>query len=393
MLAYRRADFEARARAQAVAAWEDEGLINAAGAEELKQRFSDPFYEPNPFVRIGLFVFGHICAWAAMGLFFLIFSRSGSFGGRAVLTLTSGVVALGVAEMLARRPKAFFRAGVEEAMAYTGLGCALTGLFLLLDLSLSRYTTAALIIAAAAALASIRYADSLFALVAFAAALFALVATGKDLGDGAVSAMPFAVIAFAAAMVAACGWALRRKGSRPWEHVFDLLRLVGLLVAYAGGNYLVVREAGHALIGSAGTSGGPPLAFLFQAWTYAVPPAYMAYGLWKKDRQFLDAGLLLVAAAVGTYKYYHSVMPIEVGMILAGAALMLTAWAALKAFRPARLGITAAAAPRGAGDAFLNVEGLAKLHSSHGPEIPGKQPDGMDGGGGKFGGGGAQGTY
>ena len=398
MLAYRRSDFEARARGAAINGWEDEGMIDGQAAALLRQRFPDPFYEPNPFVRIGLFVFGLICAGAAQGLLFLLFSPRGGAGSYAALLIFSGAMALGVQETLARRPKPFFRAGLEEAMAYLGTGCILAGILIIIDFGHGREAGIALVIAAGTGLAAARYADSLLAAVCLGAILFALFVLAKDLGDIAISLLPFALIAVSAALVFFCGVARRRDALGPWEHVFDLLRLIGLVLAYAGGNYLLVREAGKALLHRSGDAGsGPPFALLFHFWTYAVPPAYLAYGLRKRDRQFLDAGLLLVAAAVGTYKYYHSVMPLEVGMIVAGTALLLVAWAALKAFRPARFGISAAASPRAAQGGLLNAEGLAMLHSAHSqspsPEIPGKPPGGMEGGGGKFGGGGAQGGF
>lgn len=397
MLAYRRSDFDALARHQAVGTWEDEGLIDGQAAAALKKEFPDPFYGPNPFIRVGLFVFGLICASAAQGLFFLLFRPGGSETSFATLLLFSGAAALAIQEALARRPKPFFRAGVEEAMAYLGTGCILTGILILIDFGHGREAAVAFVIAVGTALAAARYADSLLAAVSLGATCFALIALGKDLGDAAVIALPIVVVALSSAVAYAAGLARNRRELGPWEHVFDLLRLIGLILAYAGGNYLVVREAGKALLHGSGGEGGPPFAFLFQAWTFAVPPAYLAYGLWKKDRQFLDAGLLLVAAAVGTYKYYHSVMPLEVGMIVAGSALLLVAWAALKAFRPSRFGISAAAASRSGQSVLLNAEGLAMLHSSHSsspsPDMPGKPPEGMEGGGGKFGGGGAQGGF
>lgn len=393
MLAYNRSDFEARARRAAVDGWEDEGLIDGKAAAALKKEFPDPFYGPNPFIRIGLFVFGLICASAAQGLFFLLFRPGGSESSFATLLLFSGTAALAIQETLARRPKPFFRAGLEEAMAYLGTGCILAGILILIDFDHGKEAGIALIIAMGTAVAAARYADSLLAAVSLGATYFALIALGKDLGDAAVIALPIVVVGLSAAVAYASGLARSRRELGPWEHVFDLLRLIGLILAYAGGNYLVVREAGKALLHGSGDD-DPPFALLFQAWTFLVPPAYLAYGLWKKDRQFLDAGLLLVAAAVGTYKYYHSVMPLEVGMIAAGTALLGVAWATLKAFRPARFGISAAASPRSGQGVLLNAEGLAMLHSSHSaspsPELPGKPPEGLDGGGGKFGGGGAQ---
>lgn len=392
MLAYRRTDFGARARAEAIEGWEDDGALGAAEAGELKRRFPDPFYEPNAFVRIGLFIFGFICAGSAQGLLFLMFSPRKDTATSAVL-LFSGILALAGAEFLARRPRPFWRAGLEEALAYQGLACIVIGIAILTDLADDHEVATALLVAAGSGLAAARYADGLLAALSLGALAVAGFLAAADGGIWALSLLPFAAIGFAAAVAYASGRARERAGLGPWEHCFDLLRLLGLLLAYAAGNYLVVRELGKSAIRGGGGAEGPALAWFFQAWTYAVPAAYMAWGLVRKDRQALDAGLLLVAAAVGTYKYYNSTMPLEWGMVLGGLALLAVAWAALKAFRPPRFGISAAPAPRGARDILLNAEALAKAHGSTGPDIPDRPPAPPEGGGGAFGGGGAQGRF
>jgi uncharacterized membrane protein YgcG len=136
-----------------------------------------------------------------------------------------------------------------------------------------------------------------------------------------------------------------------------------------------------------------PYAWAFYAYTFSVPMVYAAWGLARKDRLCLDAGLIAAAAAVLTYKAYHNVMPVETGLTLIGIALLAIAWACLKAFRPPRFGLSAEPRRRSVRGSLLDAEALAAWASFGGGAAQGKIPESFQGGGGKFGGGGAEGGF
>jgi hypothetical protein len=393
MLAYKREDFAAAARRRAVSRWADEGLVDASEAEALLTRFPQPFYSPNTFIRIGLFVFGLVCASAGLGLFLLAFGAHGEQAGFGMMLALYGAGSLAVQETLARRrPKPYFRAGLEEAAAYFGLACLIAGIFLVLRIDYNPLAPAALGVAVLCAPAAVRYADALLACLGLAAFVIALLDMGRALGTAGVMVLPPLVIAFAAAAAFACGKALRSPPLAPWNHVWTALRLLALLLAYSGGNYFAVRELGAALLPSAGR-GEIPLAPLFLAYTYLIPPAYVFFGLRRKDRLALDAGLIAAAAAILTYKAYHDLLSLETGLTLAGLGLLLTAWSALKAFRPPRFGISAAADKPSRDGALREAAAWEAWNSLGGHSLPSQSDKGPQGGGGKFGGGGAQGGF
>src|SRR6185369_13263046 len=138
---------------------------------------------------------------------------------------------------------------------------------------------------------------------------------------------------------------------------------------------------------------GLPSTWAFYAYTFSVPIAYVAWGLTRKDRLCLDAGLVAIAAAVLTYKAYHNVIPIETGLVLIGIALLAAAWACLKALKTPRFGLSVEPRGRASRGSLLNAEGLAAWAAFGGGSSPGKIPEGFQGGGGKFGGGGAEGGF
>lgn len=395
MLTHKRAHLEALARHRAVRRWADDGLIGKEASAALLARFPQPFYSPNVFIRIGLFAFGLVCAASGLGLAFLTQAGRSRETGIGILLLIYGALCLGLRERLARRaPKPFFRAGLEEAAGYFGLGCVVSGSLLIVHYHGDPHAGLGLFLAALFALAAARYADRLLAAASLAAAVFALLDAGRALGAAGVYLLPPAVIALASALAYGCGRASRSRALMPWSSVWGTLRLLALLLAYAGGNYFVVRELGGALLGGGpGPAADIPFAWAFYAYTFVTPIAYLYRGLRAKDRLFLDAGLIAVAAAVLTYKAYHDVLSIETGLVLAGLGLLGAGWASLRVFRPVRFGISAAAERRTSRAGLMDAESLAAWDLLGNGAAPGKVPDGFQGGGGNFGGGGAQGGF
>jgi len=317
---------------------------------------------------------------------------TGNETGSILVVFGAGMLLL--LEVLLRRDRPFFRAGLEEAVLYGALLSLLSGFLVLIGFKSDPNLALALFLGTVCALAALRYADSLLSAAALAWGFYALFDLCEGLGDRAQFILPLAVIVLSAMAVKASGWALRKDGLRYWEHLWKLLRFLTLLTAYAGGNYFVVREASRALFGlSLEEHQDIPMAAAFYAYTFALPLFYIAFGMMKRERLFLNAGLLIFAMAVFTYKYYHHVMSVEMGLTLAGLVLIGIAWIALKAFQAGRYGITAAPQPSSTRNGFLNAESLALLNTFAAKDAPTQAPEGFRGGGGNFGGGGAEGKF
>jgi len=353
-----------------------------------------PFYSPNLYIRIGLFIFGAICAQAALGMFFLITNGWVSGDGYGFLLLIFGAGLIFAVEKLIRREKPFFRAGLEEALLYAALGCILAGVLMQFRMFGRIHFPMALFMGCVFAAASLRYADSLLAALSQASAFYALFDMCHGLGNRAGYVLPPLMIFFSALTAKAAGWALRKEAWRTWEHLWKVLRFLALLTAYAGGNYFINRELSQLLFGmNLRAEQDIPFAAIFYFWTYGLPPAYIAAGMIRKDRLCLNAGLVVAAMAVFTFKYYHRVMSVEMGLTLAGLFLIAMAWAALRLFKDVRYGITAQAVPGAAGSGKVNAESLALLQTFGAKDAPAQAPEGFQGGGGSFGGGGASGKF
>ncbi|MBW8887271.1 MAG: hypothetical protein JF616_05865 [Fibrobacteres bacterium] len=395
MLAYKRKDWDLLARRREISRWAAEGYIETPAAETLLADFPQPFYSPNPFFRIGLFFFGVICVSAALGLFFL-FSGEIADGdtGMGTLFLVSGIACLLTTEMLMRQAKPFFRAGVEEAACYTGMACVICAFLTFAGYRHGSplHAPFALPIAALLGTAALRYADRLLAALGYATLAFVVLDSGRYPGMTGIFLFPLSMIAYSTLSAWACSRALRSPALAPWDPIWTALRLLALALTYAAGNYWVVREWCYPMLPS-GAGPALPFAWAFYAYTFAVPVGYVAWGLARKDRLYLDAGLIAIAAAVLTYKAYHNVMPVETGLTLIGIVLLAVAWACLRAFRTPRFGLSTEPRRRQARGSLLDAEALAAWASFGGGTSQGKIPEGFQGGGGKFGGGGAGGSF
>lgn len=384
MLAYRKTDFDLFLQSHAPG-------TNSAS----------PFYSPNFFARMGLFLFGNLGASSAFGLFALIFLSSGD-RNLGFLLIFSGV-ALGFSlEAMLRRHRPFFRAGLEEAALYGALGCLVAGLIWSFELYKDIPVGFLVLVTMAFALAAIRYADGLLAVAAYALGLYVVFSWAAGWGDRARYVLPPLVIAISSAMIWASGKALRHSAWRYWHHLGKALRCVAILTCYAGGNNLAVRELSQSLFDlSLATNEDIPLALVFYGYSFGFPIFCIAWGLRQHDRLFLHMGLVLAGFAVFTYKYYHHGIPLEIGMVIGGVILLGVAIAALKWFRHPRFGISSQSQESFQPEGAQNLEGLAALAniSGHGtthqnpggdePIAEGFPDKGLQGEGGKFGGGGA----
>ena len=119
-----------------------------------------------------------------------------------------------------------------------------------------------------------------------------------------------------------------------------------------------------------------------------IPPAYLAYGLIKKNVLMARIGLVLNFAALYTFRTYVHIMSLEMALTLAGAVLLVIIYGVIQYLKTPKHGYTYANIENTTDN--LNAEGLftaATLTVAHRAE-----PDSKFGGG-DFGGGGSGGKF
>jgi uncharacterized membrane protein YgcG len=166
---------------------------------------------------------------------------------------------------------------------------------------------------------------------------------------------------------------------------------LSLLLIYAAGNYLVVRELSIELMDLFLEEGNDiPFAYIFYALTVLIPIGYLYFGIKHKDIVLLRVSLLVLAFSVFTFKYYYGFGHPEITLTVAGIVLLVITILLLNYLKTIRYGFTR---ENILGEKWANVNAEAFIISQ---TMGGNQvttPEQFKGGGGGFGGGGATGSF
>jgi hypothetical protein len=184
----------------------------------------------------------------------------------------------------------------------------------------------------------------------------------------------------------------KRDDLKLWSDNLLILEVCCLVLVYAGGNYLVVRELSVSMMNLLVEPGQDiPLAFLFYFFTVAVPVVYLWSGILTKNIVLLRVGLVALAFSVFTFKYYYSFGHPEITLLVAGAISILVAILLMRYLKEMKRGFTSENILSSAW-ANLNVEAFIISQT-----MGGNQPEKVDvketGGGGSSGGGGASTSF
>jgi hypothetical protein len=376
--------------------WLAQKLISEEQYTAISSSYSNQFYTPNVFVKIGLFIFTCFIILAALGIYLLMFAvgLNGSDDGFFIVTSLFFAIACFIVLEILIRSKQIYNSGTDEALLYVGLLSICICLFAIVDSS-SEDNPLLLVLLAFPFIgfAAIRYADRIVTLALCACVYVILFFTILKLGYVAKLIMPFAFMAFSAVLY----FQIKKWKTRPefhyWRSCMTVIEFLALLIFYAACNYYVIREASVEFFDLQLTPGQDiPLAFLFYILTVTVPIVYIYFGLRQKDKTLLWAALVLLAASALTFKYYFSLGHPEISLTIAGIILTLTAYFCIRYFRQPKHGITfeedtdANSFLKSNAEALIILEGMVQ-------KTPSNSHDGFEFGGGKSGGAGSGGSY
>src|SRR5690606_11475961 len=135
-----------------------------------------------------------------------------------------------------------------------------------------------------------------------------------------------------------------------------------------------------------------PFAFLFYAFTFLIPPFFLVYSIKFKDRMFFIIGLLAVAFSVFTIRFYYSIMPIEIALVIGGAALFAASYIFIRKIRHKDIGLTYKPDRYTDSEALAYAQAIIVSSQSHIKTAETIESP-MHFGGGGFSGGGSSGNY
>lgn len=377
--------------------WYSKQLISPEQMNNILKNYTTGFYSPNLFIKIGLFVFAFIAIAAAVGfysLFFVLVDVNPESGFFVFTCLLFSVGCVFLLEYFIKNKKVY-RAGVDECLLYSALGFVLTAIGIFIDNGFGPYNDVllfCLLILPFLIAAIIRYADRFVTLV-LAVCLYAIFFLSLlKLGEIAKLIMPFALMIVS---IPVYFLAIKQKQKETlfhWKKCIEVFEWLALIVFYLAGNYFVIREASISFFDMHLNEGeNIPLAFIFYILTAIIPLLYVYYGLKKKNKTLLWTGLLLIAAAVLTFKYYFSLGHPEITLTLAGMILVIVSYTCIKILKTPKYGITFEEEPDE--DNFLrsNAEALVIAQNFGGQNA--ETPSGTQFGGGGFGGAGSGGNF
>jgi hypothetical protein len=328
-------------------------LLTYKQYKQTEAKYTVMFYSPNTFVKIGLFIFTLLALLGVLGLYMLLFGQLVSSGNEFIFaTFTSVLFAIGCFTVLEKliKTKQLYNSGVDEALLYAALSFVCAGICFVLYNNNNNYyyndysntlLTMLCLFLPFVIFASIRYIDTLTTLVSVSVVYTISFLLIMKLGAFTTVIMPFALMLLSAVIYYVAHLQLQNKALILWHTIIHTCRGAAMLVFYVVGNYFVVRECSITYFNTPLNEGDDiPLAIVFYVFTAIVPIAYIYYGLIKKDKLPLWIGLLLVAAAALTFKYYFSLGHPEISLTVAGIVLISSAYAAIRYLKTDKHGIT-----------------------------------------------------
>lgn len=383
MRAYSRDD-EERVRLQAqVRDWTRAGLIDAARGNVLEAELRTDLRRTNSMLRGVLALFTAIIVAAVAG-FVVAFFQIRSDLSIAVWLMIAATVSIVATERVIAAAR-LYRFGVEEALAM--MAVALGSLSVMLA---AEGSTTALAVLAFAAIACIAVFARYGLVYAGAASLACAALMPFQLHMAEWIERTIAAAVLLVAFVVARGHHQRHGDDYPGDESAVLQAAAWL------GAYLVINvQITQLLVGLAQSPGERWFYWTTYLLTWAMPVVGLWLGLREKDRQLIRANLVLAIVTIATNKAYlgwprHSWDPMILGALLFGTALVMRRWLA-SGPGAQRSGFTASRILEGDRDVVTALGHASALWQPHAAAPPDRSEPGF--GGGRSGGGGAQGSF
>ncbi len=368
--------------------WMKHDLLQPDQFIAIKDSYQSPLFHPNFAIRILLFIATVIAASGMIGLVMLVFSGADDTV-IATVSILSGLAAFLMLER-AFIKKNHYKSGVTEGMAYMACGLVIVGVAMLVDFD--SIIAIQLVCLTVFAIAAFRYLDLMLTLAFMITLSWMIFYHAYEAGGIFRGIIPFVFI-----LLFSAGYFLLQKFNKRddlklWSDNLLILEVCCLVLVYAGGNYLVVRELSESMMNLLIEPGQDiPFAFFFYFLTVAIPVGYLWAGIQTKNTVLLRIGLVALAFSVFTFKYYYSFGHPEITLTVAGLISILVAVLLMRYLKKERNGFTSENILTSAW-ANLNVEAFVISQT-----MGGNQPEKIEvkemAGGGSTGGGGASTSF
>lgn len=320
--------------------WFKKGLISQAELEKCNEEVMEDFYDPNWFIKIGLFLFTGIAISFSSGIFLALLGLGSNNITMGVFLVIFSVLSVVVLEYFIKRNK-LYRSGIDNALLYSAIGFLFTGILSFFNFDLIDYLYPLLFLVILIP-TLIRYADPLVSVGVFFSFFFFVFLFSNTFSWGK-TLLPFIMMALSATVYFV---SKSLKKSIYYADVQFIIETLALAVFYLSVNYFVVREA-NALLNNQSPSVEIPFSVIFWIFTFLVPFIYLYFGARKKQRNAIILGLLGLGFSIFTYRSYYSIMPIEWALTLGGAILIGVSVFCIKYFKSPKFNLSSVAEEQG----------------------------------------------
>lgn len=371
--------------------WLKQGFLSKEQSTEIEKSYPHEYYDPNVFLKIGLFIFTILAAGFSIGIMSIffdgIYENNLNAAAAAIQSLIIGGVFFFILENLIKS-RQLYHSGVDNALIYMALGAFCTTIYFLFEKKTPPTWLFLILFLPLFVATTIRYAESVVCTLTYFLVLGIFVTIALESFWGKTF-LPFIIMLVSAGIYFIVKKLSERKDYLYYETCLTILKTLSLVTFYLGGNYLIVRE-GNALINNLYQPISPSLAFapIFYFFTIIIPIGYIFFGLRYRDRLIMILGLITMGFSIFTYRFYFAILPVEIALTLGGVLLMALAGGLIHYLKTEKMGFTYQ--PDDEFEGF-NLEAMLMSQIIQ-AKIP-QQGDNFHFGGGDTGGGGAGGNY
>ncbi len=322
--------------------WLKQGFLTKVQFTEIEKMYPVNYYDSNVFLKIGLFIFTILAAGFSIGIMSIFFVDIYNSNLNVVMVIQSlmiGSVFFFLLENLIKN-RQLYHSGVDNALIYMALGAFCTTIYFLFEKSNPSTWLFLILFLPLFVATTIRYAESVVCTLTYflIVGIFVMIALESFWGK---ILLPFILMIVSTGMHFLVKKLSSRKDYLYYETCLTIFKTLSLITFYLGGNYLIVRE-GNALINNLYLSTSPQVAFapMFYFFTTIIPIAYLFFGFRYCDRLILILGLITLGFSIFTYRFYFSIIPIEIALTLGGILLITLSAGLIHYLKMAKHGFT-----------------------------------------------------
>lgn len=383
MIAYNKTQLENTFLVEESIGLKDSGFIEKTDLERINAELVGLKTSRNLFVRIGFFLLGAMLYLSIIGLLALIFLNSDS--SFEVIGFVIAIIGLGVLELLCSQK--LFRHGLDDAFI---IGAQISFYSaIVVDSNSPIACFIAMIIVGL--IFAIRYVNALSFLVFLTGIVF-LMSFVLIEHTTISSILPFVLLAMAVGFY----YVHQKLNDQPqiyfYEDVWHWFFIFTLFLGYFSVNYYVVRTLSEDLLSADYSKNQMPFGWLFYILMFVVPLGYIFYSLKTRNRTMLYIGGFTIALSIAIVRYYHSILPAEWALLLAGLGIFAFVYVVIQRIKINETGITFKHDHTHDTAMLNNIEALI-VNSQDIKHAEETQQSKMPFGGGGFSGGGAGGSF